>query len=238
LGRFGLKSAALIASTTFALCAPPANSAPDDGSALSGYWALVATAKPAPPVLTPWARRQMRKVKTRGDIDIEAVRWCVTQGMPYVMDNSGPIEIRRAPHEFALAAEGPAMFRHIYTDRTEHLSAQTADETVVGDSLGQWKSGVLTVDTTKLNNGVGPAGAPRTESSHVTEVFRLVGDGSRLRVTTQWTDPKVFVRPYRYTLTYRRLPSDYTPVEYYCDPRDNGVGHDLAKESRASSAQR
>jgi hypothetical protein len=57
------------------------------------------------------------------------------------------------------------------------------------------------------------------------ERFRLLDGGKKLQVVSTWTDPKVFRRPYVYTLTYDRLPSDYTPVEYYCDPRENGVGH-------------
>jgi hypothetical protein len=202
----------------------------DDGSALSGYWKPVPAKTVPAPALTPWARAQMKKVKTKGDVDLEAVRWCVYQGLPYIMDNAGPIEIRRSPYEFVVASEQIAVPRHIYTSIAKHPSEDVFDNTVVGNSLGKWASGVLTVDTVGLKEGVGPAGAPRTGKSHVVEHFRLADGGKRLLVTATWTDPKVFAKPYTYTLAYERLPDDYTPPAYYCDPRNNGVGHKVGDE--------
>ena len=63
----------------------------------------------------------------------------------------------------------------------------------------------------------------RPRAARRDERFHLAGD--TLTVASTWTDKKALSAPYHYTLTYRRLPSSYTPVEHYCDPRNNGVGH-------------
>ena len=65
--------------------------------------------------------------------------------------------------------------------------------------------------------------APDHGMTSVCPTFKVVGD--TLKVSTIWTDPATFRRPYRYTLVYQRLPADYTAQESYCDPRVNGVVH-------------
>ncbi len=76
-----------------------------------------------------------------------------------------------------------------------------------------------------FTDGLGPDGVPRTEKTQVTERFQLQRDGQKLAVTATWTDPGVFVKPYVYTLIYDRIPENYTVQEFYCDPRENGVGN-------------
>jgi hypothetical protein len=190
---------------------------------LSGYWRLKdkGTAKPE---LTAWARAEMAKTEHQGDIDVDAVRWCVSGGLPYVMDNAGPIGIRQGLHETAIVAERVAIPRHIYF-HLKRPSADVFDFSPVGNSIGRRVGDALVAETLMFSPGVGPEGAPRTEKTRLVERFQLADGGKTLKVASTWTDPKVFAKPYVYTWSYEKLPDDYTVQEHYCDPRENGVGN-------------
>jgi hypothetical protein len=190
---------------------------------LSGYWRLTGKGN-AQPVLTAHAKAEMAKPGHQGDVDVEAARWCVFQGLPYGMDSAGPIEIRQAPAETIIIAEHLAVPRHIYF-RLNRPSPDVFDFTPVGMSTGRRVGNALVVKTDMFADGLGPDGVPRTEKTQVVERFQLLQGGRKLAVTATWTDPAVFVKPYVYTWTYDRIPENYTVQEYYCDPRANGVGN-------------
>jgi hypothetical protein len=236
LGRLAVSLSALVvlaAPCSAALAAAPA---PDDNrvQGLSGYWRLKdkGTAKPA---LTAWAKAQMRKVKTKGDVDVDAVRWCNFQGLPYVMDSAGPIRILQTPDEAVVVSERLAVPRHIYFHLAKRPDPEVFDFTPVGNTMGRRAGATLVADTLMFNDGVGPEGAPRTEKARLHEVFRVTKGGSELAITSTWTDPKVFSKPYVYTWTYEKLPASYTAVDYYCDPRVNGVGNYPPGDPRAKN---
>jgi hypothetical protein len=203
--------------------AAPAGAADNVVPGLSGYWRLKDKGA-AKPVLTDWAKAEMAKPGHRGDLDVEAARWCVLQGMPYVMDNAGPLEIRQAPDETLILAEKIAEPRHIYF-HLKRPDPNVFDFTPVGNSLGHREGDTLVADTMMLMDGLGPDGAPRTDGAHIIERFRVAKGGKELAVTTTWTDPKVFAKPYVYTWTYEKLPDSYLVPDNYCDPRRNGVGN-------------
>jgi hypothetical protein len=191
-------------------------------SPFSGFWKLVRREVPAPAELTPAGAAAKAKLKARDDIDVEGVRWCVEQGLPYIMDNAGPIDIIVGPQELAILEEKIALPRHIYTVGQPHPDMTVFDNTPVGYSSGRWQGEhELVVETVGLSAGVGPAGAPRTETARLSETFKVVGD--TLKVFTIWTDPATLRHPHRYTLVFQRLPANYTAEEYYCDPRDTGI---------------
>lgn len=191
---------------------------------LSGYWRL-ADKGTAEPVLTARAKTEMVKPDRKGDIDLESDRWCVFQGMPYVMGNAGPIEIRQSPAETIIVAERLAVPRHIYFQLKKRPSPDIFDFTVVGNSIGRRTGDALIVNTEMFSEGLGPDGVPRTEKAKLVERFQLLDGGQKLAVTSTWTDPDIFVKPYVYTWTYEKLPADYTVEPHYCDPRANGVGN-------------
>jgi hypothetical protein len=191
-------------------------------SPLSGFWKLVKREAAAPAELIPAAAAAKTKLKARDDVEVEDVRWCVQQGLPYIMENSGPLDIIVGAEELVILEEKVALPRHIYTAGKPHPDMTIFDNTPVGYSSGRWLGNdELVVDTIGLSAGVGPANAPRTESAKVSETFKVVGD--TLKVSTIWIDPATFRRPYHYTLVYQRLPDNYTAQESYCDPRANGV---------------
>lgn len=193
-------------------------------SPFSGFWKLIKREAAAPPTLTAAGTAERSKIQARDDIDVQSVRWCVMQGLPYVTDNAGPIDIIVGAQEVAILAEKLALPRHIYTAGQPRPDMNIYDPTPVGYSSGQWHGqNELLVDTVGLSAGVGPAGVPRTTMSHLVETFKV--SGPALTVSAVWTDSAVLREPYRYTLTYQRLPERYNAEEYYCDPRANGVGH-------------
>jgi hypothetical protein len=190
---------------------------------LSGYWRLVEKTG-AEPVLTERGRTEAAKPGHKGDIDIEGSRWCVFEGVPYVMDNAGPIEIRQSSAETIIIAERLAVPRHIYF-RLKPPTADTFDFTPVGMSTGRRVRNVLVVNTSMFQDGLGPEGAPRTEKAKMLERLQVSDGGKTLLVTTTWDDPAIFTKPYVYRLRYARVSEPYRVQEYYCDPRANGVGN-------------
>jgi hypothetical protein len=191
---------------------------------LSGYWRLKDKGT-AVPALTPWAKAEKSKPDRKGDVDLESDRWCIFQGMPYVMDSAGPIEIRQSPGETVILAERLAVPRHVYFKLAERPSADVFDFTPVGLSTGQRSGDSLVVTTDMFTAGIGLEGAPRTEKAKVVERFKVSKDGKQLAITSTWTDPDVFKTPYTYTWTYERIPETYTVSFFHCDPQANGVGN-------------
>jgi len=192
-------------------------------SPLSGFWKLTKREAAAPAELTPAGAAAKKKLGARDEIDVQAVRWCVEQGLPYIMDKAGPIDIIVGPKQVAILEERVALPRHIYTGGQPAPDMNIFDSTPVGYSSGRWKAdNELVVETTGLSSGVGPTGAPRTATARVSETFKVIGN--TLEISTTWTDPATFRRPYLYTLVYQRLPAHYTGREYYCDPRRNLAG--------------
>ena len=203
---------------------------------LSGYWRLKDKGT-ATPALTARAKAEMSKPDRKGDIDVESDRWCVYQGMPYVMDNAGPIEIRQSPAETIIVAEHLAVPRHIYFRLKKRPTPDIFDFTPVGNAVGRRVGDTLVVDTGMFSDGMGPDGVPRGEKSKVVERFQVLEGGEKLAVTTTWTDPDIFVKPYVYTWTYEKIPEGYTVEGKYCDPRVNGVGnYPPGEDPRANGA--
>ena len=192
-------------------------------SDLSGFWQLQSNNASSKPELTPWATAQKAKLHLSGEAIKEDLDWCVFQGIPFAMDQAGPLDIIVAPREIVITAEKLALQRHLYTDNQKSPDPKIFDETPVGNTHAHWDGDVLKAETWGLTDGVGPAGIPRTRTSKLQEEFRLSGDS--LTVISTWTDPKALHRPYTYTLVYKRLPADSAATENYCDPRKNGVGN-------------
>src|SRR5579871_1119858 len=190
-------------------------------SAFSGFWSLSRRTASAPPELTSAGKAQQAQFKLNGEALADDLLWCVDQGLPFDMDQAGPIDIIVDRQEFFISPDVLAIPRHIYIAGQKHPDPDGYDPTVVGYSFGSLKGNTLTATTVGLLDGVGPAGIPRTGTAKVQEIFKVSGD--LLTVATTWSDPKVLRKPYRYTLQFHRLPKDYAPPEYYCDARSHGM---------------
>ena len=223
-----MNRAALLGVLCLALSSLPATASPAAGDqrlpGLSGYWRLKDKGT-AVPALTPWAQAEKSKPGHKGDVDLESDRWCIFQGMPYVMDSAGPIEIRQSAGETIILAERLAVPRHVYFKLAERPTADVFDFTAVGLSTGERVGDSLVVTTDLFTEGLGLDGAPRTEKAKVVERFKVSKDGKQLTINATWTDPDVFKTPYAYTWTYERIPENYTVSFFHCDPQANGVGN-------------
>jgi hypothetical protein len=166
----------------------------------------------------------MRQAQAKNDA--KAIRWCNWVGMPMTMDTGRPLDIRQGTREIVILAESPVTpVRHLYLDRTTHISKDIFDPTTSGDSTAHWEGDALVVDTIGFEPTHGvtaiPGGGFRTATSHLVERYRLLENGSLLSVTFTWTDPAVYATPHSYEFRYQRVEPGYEARPYRrCDPFD------------------
>jgi hypothetical protein len=192
---------------------------------ISGYWELpldgrhIPRARLASKITPAILQAQAQK-------DAKAIRWCNWVGMPTTMDVGRPLDVRQGTREIIILAESPVTpVRHLYLDRTTHISSDTFDPTTSGDSIARWDGDTLVVDTTGFEPTHGvtaiPGGGFRTAASHLVERYRLLKNGALLSVTFTWTDPAVFATPHTYEFRYQRVERGYEARPYArCDPFD------------------
>jgi hypothetical protein len=213
-----LAASAQNAPPSVASSASPQNAA----SGLTGFWALRFDSRNVPdaslaPTLTA------KQIAAHKQNDAHAVRWCLYQGTPSMMDSGAPIDIVQGRNQVAISSEAPSAARHIYTDRSTRPDPKTFDETPDGFSLGHWEGDTLIVDTEGFSDtgytGI-PGGGFRTKTSQLHESYRLVDGGKELEVTFTWTDPKMFAKPHTYAFRYYRVPRGYNAGEFFCDSND------------------
>ena len=188
---------------------------------LSGYWELrydsfnVPQASLTPGTLAGEAA-QIRH-------DIEAVRWCDPIGVPAIMGDRAPIDLRQSASVIGIVAKPQSSERYIYLDGRKHPEKDELEGTTNGHSIGRWEDEVLVVDTIGFNDrGITrlPGGGVRTSNSHLTERYRLLSNGRRLDVKFTWEDATVFTKPHTYELRYYRVPEISDPRIFPCNAKD------------------
>ena len=214
--------AAAVAIWSMAAIAQGGTATPPD---ISGYWDLPLDGRHIPPArlvpsVTP---ARLRAEATR---NAKAIRWCNWVGMPTTMDVGRPLDIRQGTREVVILAESPVTpVRHLYLDRTTHISKEIFDPSTSGDSIAHWEGDTLIVDTTGFEPTHGitaiPGGGFRTATSRLVERYRLLKNGTVLSVRFTWTDPAVFATPHTYEFRYQRVEPGYEARPYQrCDPFD------------------
>jgi hypothetical protein len=122
-----------------------------------------------------------------------------------------------------MVSKVPSSTRYIFTDGRKHPEKEDLDPVSNGHSIGRWDGDTFVVDTIGFNDrGVSrlPGGGIRTPDSHLTERYRLMGNGARLSVTFTWEDPKVFQKPHTYEYRYYRIARIPEPRMLPCDAGD------------------
>jgi hypothetical protein len=207
--------------------APPSPAAaqgtPSTPPDISGYWELRFDGRSIPKaLLVPGVSRAI--LDRQASRDAHAIRWCNPVGMPFLMDDGRPLDIRQGTREVAIIAESPATPRHIYVNREGHIAADIYDPTTNGDSVGRWEGDTLVVETVGFHPDRGvtsvPGGGFRSAGARLVERFRLLANGRKLAVTFTWHDPKVFRVPHTYEFRYDRAPRGYEARPLGCDPFD------------------
>ena len=188
---------------------------------LSGYWELRYDSSSIPTAsLTTQAAADQPNQRQR---DLEAIRWCINVGVPALMGDPAPLDIRQGPTVTAVVAKSPSSVRYIYTDGRNHPDKDDLEPTTNGHSVAHWEGDTLVVDTVGFNDrGVRsiPGGGVRTPDSHLIERYRLLENGRRLSVTFTWDDPKIFQKPHTYEFRYYKVSRISEPRVYNCNSND------------------
>ena len=191
---------------------------------ISGFWELSFDGRKIPQAnLVPKVTPAMIAEKARRDA--YAIRWCNTLGLPFIMDNGRPLDIRMGATAVMIVPELYLSPRYLYLNRKTHIGEDIFDPSTYGDSIARWEGSTLVVETVGFHPDRGitaiPGGGYRTATSRLTERYTLLENGQILSVVFTWTDPNMFRTPHTYEFRYQRLPSSYEPrPPLACDPFD------------------
>lgn len=196
---------------------PAAQTRPD----LSGFWELRYDSFSVPSAaLTPAAAAAAPQI---AKADAVAISRCQAVGLPALMADRAPLDLRQSATVIGIVAKLPSSTRYIYLDGRPHPPADEYEPTTNGHSIGRWEGDTLVVTTMGLNEGGVrsiPGGGARGSSSRLTERYRLLNGGQRLSVTFTWEDPSVFQTPHTYEYRYYRVRDVPLPRVYQCNPAD------------------
>jgi hypothetical protein len=140
-------------------------------------------------------------------------------GALLVNPDSGGIHVIAHKDEVVLAGERGGV-RHIYMDGRPHPPLGGWVPTPAGHSTGRYEGNVLIVDTVGFTPGNVVAGGQRTPETRLTERFDVSPDGTTMRVTYTWQDPKIYLKPHTYSYVFDRLPAGSYAFEEWCDASD------------------
>lgn len=148
---------------------------------------------------------------------------CQPQGMPGIMIGPYAIEIMQTSKQINWTQEFLQETRRIYIDGRKHPDPSKNPPTFAGYSVGRWEGSTLVVDTINIRPetvlgeyGRTADGLGHSERLHIHERFFINKEGV-LQVDATLTDPDALVKPWKYSLTYRRAPKGVEFVEYICE---------------------
>jgi hypothetical protein len=144
---------------------------------------------------------------------------CLPQGVPRTDINSyAPFKIIQTPGVIAVLYEVDNTHRQIYTDgRPLPVDPQPAWG---GYSVGRWDGDTLIVDAAGFNDDtwLDTAGHPHSEAMRVQERFHR-RDFGHMDLTVTVDDPKMYTRPFTFTVTELLLP-DTDILESVCNENE------------------
>lgn len=115
--------------------------------------------------------------------------------------------------------DGAQGARHIYVD------GRSIPERFTGlYSVGRWQDGALVVKTRGFAPGVvgqdrNRGRGYREATTEVTESMKPSPDGKRLVITYTYEDPKIYLKPWTYDITFEHLPIEQYVFESWCDSK-------------------
>ena len=181
---------------------------------LSGFWELRYDSRNIPKApLTPAAANEDKEARTARDL--YAIRWCNHVGVPFIMDDGSPIDIRQDKNEIAITSQSNSPVRHIYTDGREQVGQINGDADnplYYGRAVGHWEGDTFVVDLKGFNekfwfdNG----GLPHTEQLHLIEKFTRA-DMKTLKYEVTVDDPATYTKPWTSSWTFEWFPGDELP---------------------------
>ena len=177
------------------------------------------------PLLLPWAREELRDIVERliaGEIIPQARSQCTPMGLPVLLiDEAGPRIIVQAQDKVVIINEELPEVRHIYLN-VPHSENIVPD--YYGESVGHYEGDILVVDTIGISTETWADDflTPHTESLHVVERYRLVGDDV-LEIEFFVEDPGTFTEPWGGIILAKRRPPGEDLMEIRCSENNFDV---------------
>ena len=174
----------------------------------------------------PWAlAKRDENFKNRATADPSSR--CAQAGVPRATYLPSPLQIVQSPGNFAIVYQDVHTYRIIYLDDRPFYERI---DWWMGDSRGRWDGDSLVVDVRDLNNETwfDQAGNHHSEDMRVIERYTLTGPNTLLYEATL-TDPKVFTKPWKISVTLQRLTEPGSRIiEDECLEDANGVRHHVS----------
>lgn len=132
--------------------------------------------------------------------------------------NSSGMAVMQSKDEVVLVRDGGSGGRHIYLDGRRHPDPSRWIPNGPGHSIGHWENGNLVVSTVGMTAGVlGFGRGYRTPETELVETYKMSSDGKTLTITYAWNDPKVYVKPHVYDISFARGDVNSFVFEDWCD---------------------
>jgi hypothetical protein len=146
----------------------------------------------------------------------------------------GPTRAFTAPYPFvlvqhptmvALLYEYFTIWRVIYLDGRPHPADIGDNPEFMGHSTGRWEGSTLVVDTVGIDDRswLDTAGHEHSDRLHVVERFEK--DGSNIKWTATFDDPKFFTKPWSITRTFTPAKAGDRVLSYACTDNNKDVEH-------------
>lgn len=181
-------------------------------------------------------RQQVAKKASPGGFRVS----CHVSGMPTMMTSPYAVEIIQTPRQINWAQEYLQETRRLYLDGRSHPSPGEAVPTFEGHSTGTWDGDVLVVETVNIR--------PETVLGDPDLSDQLMGHSAKLRIVERMylqgkdilkvdgtvEDPEALVKPWQYSLTFRRSPREDEYIEFICEDNnsetlDPVTGHEVTR---------
>ena len=159
------------------------------------------------PNLKQWAKDLMKKDNDgvlAGKFAFTARASCTPGGVPgFDVLLGGALSILQSPREVTMIFSGNDEIRHIRLDAPHSANLKPS---WYGDSIGHYEGDTLAVDTIGFNGKtfLDNYRTPHTDKLHVTERWRLIGNGDKLEILITIDDPGTFNQPWQALRQYER----------------------------------
>src|SRR6267142_6946871 len=170
------------------------------------------------PILTPWARDELKKRNDRilaGGTGYTRQVSCWPMGVPaFLLYPAQPLYVVQGPKEVLLIAQMNNEPRHVYLN-VPH--SRTVKPSWYGESIGHYEGDTLVVDTIGMNDQtwIDNYRTPHSDKLHVVERFRMIDGGKTLQVDVHVEDPGAFTTPWNTIQRYTR--AEFGPmIEVSC----------------------
>jgi len=182
------------------------------------------------PILQPWVREELRKVKEQvlaGKPLDKRQATCWPIGVPgFLLYPVQPVYFIQSPKEVVMIWQSDDLPRHVYLNVPHPAHVKPS---WFGDSVGHYEGDTLVVDTIGLNTrtSVDQFRTPHSEQLHVVERFRMIDGGKTMEVKVHVEDPGAFTTPWNASQRYTRVEQDPLIESSCAENSPNYFGQDL-----------